>query len=74
MAPGRRVRAVSAHGVRSCAVAAPSAVAVPARGRESEAPVPVVDDVPAWALFACGAVVAVVMLLALLFVGGPTYL
>ena len=62
VAPGRRVlvRPASAERVRACRVEAPATS-------------PVVDDVPAWVLVACGVVFGMVMLLALALVGGPTY-
>jgi hypothetical protein len=33
----------------------------------------VVDDVPTWALLACGVVFGILMLLALALLGGPAY-
>ncbi|MCT2262997.1 MULTISPECIES: hypothetical protein [Dietzia] len=55
-----RTRPVSADQVRACRIEAP-------------APACVVDDVPAWALLACGIVFGVIMLLAVAFLGGPAY-
>lgn len=55
-----QARPVSAEGVRACRI-------------ESSAPAGVVDDVPAWALLACGVVVGVIVLLAVAFLGGPAY-
>lgn len=62
VAPGRRVldRPVSAEQIRACRVV-PTAAS------------PVVDDVPTWALLACGILVGLLMLLALAFLGGPAY-
>ena len=31
------------------------------------------DDVPTWVLLTCGVVLGVILLLALAFIGGPTY-
>lgn len=58
--PGRRVLPRSSVKARACHVEAPS-------------PAGVVDDVPTWALLACGILVGVLMLLALAFLGGPAY-
>ena len=58
--PASAVRPRPAITVRACRVDAPP------RGG-------VVDDVPTWALLVCGIVVGVLMLLALAFLGGPTY-
>lgn len=62
VAPGRRVlvRPVSTDRVRACHVEAPVSTGV-------------VDDVPAWALLACGVAFGVIMLLAVAFLGGPAY-
>lgn len=62
VAPGRRVlvRPVSTDRVRACHVEAPASTGV-------------VDDVPAWALLACGIAFGVIMLLAVAFLGGPAY-
>lgn len=60
VAPGRRVLIRQTNDVRACRV-------------EATAPARVVDDVPTWALLACGVLFAVVMLLALAFMGGPAY-
>ncbi|KAA0919594.1 hypothetical protein [Dietzia sp. ANT_WB102] len=62
VAPGRRVlvRPAATDHVRACHIAAP-------------APVGVVDDVPAWALLACGIAFGIIMLLAVAFLGGPAY-
>ena len=62
VAPGRRVlvRPVSTDRVRACHVEAPVSTGV-------------VDDVPAWALLACGIAFGVIMLLAVAFLGGPAY-
>lgn len=61
-APRRIVqtRPVASDRVRACRV-------------ESPAPTRVVDDVPAWALLACGIAFGVLMLLAVAFLGGPAY-
>ncbi|WP_235026706.1 hypothetical protein, partial [Dietzia lutea] len=61
-APRRIVQArpVASDRVRACRV-------------ESPAPTRVVDDVPAWALLACGIAFGVLMLLAVAFLGGPAY-
>ena len=53
-------RATAGAGVRACR---PSRVA----------PAAIVDDVPAWVLLACGVIVGLLMVLALAFIGGPTY-
>ena len=62
VAPGRRVlvRPAATDHARACHIAAP-------------APAGVVDDVPAWALLACGIAFGVIMLLAVAFLGGPAY-
>ncbi|GLB62332.1 hypothetical protein NCCP2495_02100 [Dietzia sp. NCCP-2495] len=60
VAPGRRVFVRPTHAVRACTV-------------EPAAPVRVIDDVPTWALLACGVVLAVLMLVVVMFLGGPTY-
>lgn len=60
VAQGRRVLARPAHDVRACRV-------------EAAVPAGVIDDVPTWALLACGVVLAVLMLVAVVFLGGPTY-
>lgn len=62
VAPGRRVlvRPASAERVRAC-------------GSEARSSAPVVDDVPTWALVACGIVFGILMLLALALLGGPAY-
>lgn len=61
-APRRIVQArpVASDSVRACRV-------------ESSAPTRVVDDVPAWALLACGIAFGILMLLAVAFLGGPAY-
>lgn len=61
-APRRIVqtRPVASDRVRACRV-------------ESPAPTRVVDDVPAWALLACGIAFGILMLLAVAFLGGPAY-
>lgn len=60
--PNRRVlsRPAAVDQVRSCRVQAQPAM-------------PVVDDVPTWALLACGIVFGVLMLMALALLGGPAY-
>lgn len=62
VAPGRRVlvRPASSERVRACRVEAPSVSGV-------------VDDVPTWALLACGIAFGIIMLLALAYLGGPAY-
>lgn len=62
VAPGRRVlvRSAATDQVRACHVEAPVSGGV-------------VDDVPAWALLACGIAFGVIMLLAVAFLGGPAY-
>lgn len=62
VAPGRRVlvRPAVADSVRACRVEAPSVSGV-------------VDDVPTWALLACGIAFGVIVLLAVAFLGGPAY-
>ncbi|MDX2355562.1 hypothetical protein [Dietzia sp. PP-33] len=62
VAPGRRVlvRSASPAQARSCRV-------------EVQPASPVVDDVPTWALLACGVVFGILMLLALALLGGPAY-
>lgn len=60
VAPDRRVLARPSVDARACHVAAPARAGV-------------VDDVPTWALLACGVLVGVLMLLALAFLGGPAY-
>ncbi|UVE95583.1 DUF3806 domain-containing protein [Dietzia sp. B32] len=62
MAPGRRVlvRPASAEGVRACHIEAPVASGV-------------VDDVPTWALLACGIAFGVILLFAVAYLGGPAY-
>lgn len=62
VAPGRRtlVRPASTAQVRSCRVAAPAEAGV-------------VDDVPTWVLLACGVVFGLILMLAFVLVGGPTY-
>lgn len=62
VAPGRRVSAHSGSvgQVRACRVQTPPTS-------------PVVDDVPTWALLACGIVFGVLMLAALALLGGPAY-
>ncbi|WP_354054317.1 hypothetical protein [Dietzia sp. 2505] len=62
VAPGRRVlvNPASAGSVRAC-------------GSEARSSVPVVDDVPTWALVVCGIVFGILMLLALALLGGPAY-
>ncbi|MFN3600370.1 MAG: hypothetical protein ACK4UY_03160 [Dietzia sp.] len=62
VAPGRQVlvRPASPHQVRACGV-------------EARPAAPVVDDVPTWALLACGILFGILMLLALALLGGPAY-
>lgn len=64
VAPARRVRVrpvgVSGTGVRACRV-------------DTAAGAAVVDDVPTWALLACGVVFGLVLLLLVALVGGPAY-
>lgn len=62
IAPGRQLRVLpaSAKQVRSCRVSAPSDANV-------------VDDVPTWALLACGVVFGLLLLLAVALLGGPAY-
>ena len=55
-----QARPVASDSVRACRV-------------ESSAPTRVVDDVPAWALLACGIAFGILMLLAVAFLGGPAY-
>lgn len=60
--PGRRVlaRPAVSDSVRACRVEAPSVSGVE-------------DDVPTWALLACGIAFGVIVLLAVAFLGGPAY-
>ena len=63
-APARRLRmpADPAEHVRSCRIAG-----------LSEWEVEVVDDVPTWILLACGVVFGILLLLAAVLLGAPTY-
>lgn len=62
VAPGRHllVRTVASDRARACRVDTPISTGV-------------VDDVPTWALMACGIAFGVIMLLAVAFLGGPAY-
>lgn len=60
--PDRRVPggAVTRDRIRACHV-------------DTGAAVRMTDDVPTWVLLTCGVVLGVILLLALAFIGGPTY-